>query len=90
MPEQMKVRAVKDRRVVFPRSVLSAPGGKNFDLSGNTVVMVPRCSFVLKRLRAGDLELVEGGQPRDEELLQHHSTTTRSSKRASTNKEHGE
>lgn len=51
-----KVQAGKDRVVIFPQSVLRAPGAKSLSISGDTVVEVDdKHRFVRRSLRNGDI-----------------------------------
>ena len=51
-----RVKAAKGKRVVFPKSIMAAPGGLNSILEGDTVVTTDVTQrFVQKRIEAGDL-----------------------------------
>lgn len=58
-PKTVRVRARAGLRVPLPLSVRSAPGAQHLFLTDEDDVELPRMAFVLRRLRAGDLVVVD-------------------------------
>lgn len=59
MTSTILVRAAKGRRVPIHTSVAAAPGGRMLFVDDSEDVELPRCSYVLRRIRRGDLVVVK-------------------------------